>query len=105
MVAKLTKLLLLAPISAGKDRDLSTVIKILKQQGFSRLKDGDQIVRIDAFERKESENLWLVVDRVVVQHDRLIPVEVRPERTEIRSGVRSGDDVRLKQVGFFEFRL
>ena len=64
-----TKLLLLAPISIGQDRDLPTVIKILKQQGFSRIKDGDQIIRIDAFDQSHVDDLYLVVDRIVVQQE------------------------------------
>ncbi len=63
-----TKLLLLSPVHATEDRDLSTLIKILDQQGFSRLKTENGIVRIDEFDAESFQGmLYLVVDRVVVQ--------------------------------------
>ncbi len=62
-----SKLLLLAPILVDKTKNLENVIKILKQQGFARLKVDNKIVRIDEFDPKSSKNLFLVVDRVVVQ--------------------------------------
>ena len=62
-----TKLLLLAPIHPTKDRDLEILVKILKQQGFSRLKIKDGIVRIDEFDTSYAGEINLVVDRIVVQ--------------------------------------
>ncbi|CAG0912107.1 unnamed protein product, partial [Cyprideis torosa] len=44
-----TKLLLLSPIHATEERDLPTLVKIMDQQGFSRLKTESGIVRIDEF--------------------------------------------------------
>jgi len=61
------KLLLLAPIHATEERDLATLVKIMEQQGFSRLKTESGIVRIDDFNPEYEGLLYLVVDRVVVQ--------------------------------------
>ena len=64
-----SKLLLLAPIYIDQDKKLSTVISILKQQGFARLKVKDKVIRIDDFDQVSADKLWLVVDRIVVQKD------------------------------------
>ena len=64
-----SKILLLAPVHIDANRKLETVINILKQQGFSRLKIKDQIIRIDDFDQDSGEEFWLVVDRIVVQKD------------------------------------
>jgi excinuclease ABC subunit A len=61
------KLLLLSPITINKNKNLKTVIKILKQQGFARLKINDEIIRIDEYDFKTQKNIFLVVDRIVVQ--------------------------------------
>ncbi len=62
-----TKLLLLAPVHTTQDRDLATMVKIMSQQGFSRLKTKEGIVRIDDFDLEHEGDLHLVVDRIVVQ--------------------------------------
>ncbi|MEN8125116.1 MAG: excinuclease ABC subunit UvrA [Bacteroidota bacterium] len=64
-----TKLILLAPIIINKDKELDSVINILKQQGFSRLKVDDKIIRIDEIDQKNFKDLYLVVDRFVVQEN------------------------------------
>ena len=64
-----SKLLLLSPIHIEKDKKLDIVINILKQQGFARLKVKGQIIRIDEFDQKTDKDLYLVVDRIVVQND------------------------------------
>ena len=66
-LAEGTKLLLLAPVHITKDRDLATMVKIMSQQGFSRLKTQEGIVRIDDFDLEYTGDLHLVVDRIVVQ--------------------------------------
>jgi len=66
---KNTKLLLLSPIHIEKNKKLETIINILKQQGFARLKVKDKIVKIDDFDLKTDKNLFLVVDRIVVQNN------------------------------------
>ena len=66
---KKTKLLLLCPIVINEDRDLKTVLKVLAQQGYARLKYEDKIYRIEDLptDKKNYDNLKLVVDRIVVQ--------------------------------------
>ena len=66
---KKTKLLLLCPIVINEDRDLKTVLKVLAQQGYARLKYKDKIYRIEDLptNKKNYDNLKLVVDRIVVQ--------------------------------------
>jgi excinuclease ABC subunit A len=64
-----SKMLLLAPVHVEKGKKLSTIIGILKQQGFSRLKVKDNIIRIDDFDQTTKDEFWLVVDRIVVQKD------------------------------------
>lgn len=66
-----TKLLLLAPIEIGQDRELTKVLQVLSQQGYARIKQQDQVLRIEDFDPKNynGSELYLVVDRVIVQHD------------------------------------
>ncbi|MDA9354012.1 excinuclease ABC subunit UvrA [Flavobacteriaceae bacterium] len=66
-----TKLLLLCPIAINEDRDLKTVLKVLSQQGYARIKYEDQIFRIDELptNQKNYSDLKLVVDRVIVKDD------------------------------------
>ncbi|WP_348745211.1 excinuclease ABC subunit UvrA [Tenacibaculum sp. 190524A05c] len=65
------KLLLLSPITIPEGRDLQTVLKVLTQQGYARLKFNDKVYRIDKFPVDEYKNepLELVVDRIVIQHN------------------------------------
>jgi len=66
-----TKLLLLCPIVINKNRDLNTVLKVLSQQGYARIKYEDQIYRIDDVptDKNNYNDLKLVIDRVVVKDD------------------------------------
>lgn len=66
-----TKLLLLAPIHIDKNRDLKTVLQVLEQQGYARLKWNDRVFRISDFPQKDfkNEDLFLVVDRVITKKD------------------------------------
>ena len=66
-----TKLLLLCPIIINEDRDLKTVLKVLSQQGYARIKYEDKIYRIDDLptDKKHYNDLKLVIDRVVVRDD------------------------------------
>jgi excinuclease ABC subunit A len=66
-----TKLLLLAPISIDENRDLKTVLQVLEQQGYARLKWNDKVFRIADFPKEayKNENLYLVVDRVITKDD------------------------------------
>ena len=66
-----TKLLLLSPISINEDRDLKTVLKVLSQQGYARVKHEDQIYRIDDLPTNKNNynDLKLVIDRVIVRNN------------------------------------
>lgn len=66
-----TKLLLLAPVEINESRDVATVLKVLTQQGYARLKFNGKVIRIEDFEVADykNEELLLVVDRVIVQHN------------------------------------
>lgn len=66
-----TKLLLLSPIIIDENRELKTVLQVLEQQGYARLKYKDEVFRISDFplETYKNEPLYLVVDRIIVQHE------------------------------------
>ncbi len=66
-----TKLLLLAPVVIDENRDLKTVLQVLEQQGYARLKWNDKVYRIPYFpeENFKNEPLFLVVDRIVTKND------------------------------------
>ena len=65
-----TKLLILAPLAVTKNRTLEGVIQLYKQQGYARLFVNDAVVRIDDFNTKKSNKVELVVDRVIVKHEK-----------------------------------
>jgi len=65
-----SKLLLLAPITVDEDRTLSQKVKVLQQQGFARIKVNNEIIRIEDFDGTTvATDLFLVVDRVIINHD------------------------------------
>jgi excinuclease ABC subunit A len=66
-----TKLLLLAPIIIDEGRDLKTLLQVLEQQGYARLKWKDKVVRIGSVivEEYNNEDLFLVVDRIITKDD------------------------------------
>ncbi|MCF2873107.1 MULTISPECIES: excinuclease ABC subunit UvrA [unclassified Tenacibaculum] len=66
-----TKLLLLAPIAINEKRDIKTVIQVLTQQGYARIKHNDTVYRIDEFPIADfkGNELLLVVDRIVVKNE------------------------------------
>jgi len=71
-----TKLLLLAPIPLKKDKNIDVYLNILLQQGYSRIKINDEIVRLKTpfskgfiLQVKNAKQLHIVVDRIVVQHN------------------------------------
>ncbi|MEN8878919.1 MAG: excinuclease ABC subunit UvrA, partial [Polaribacter sp.] len=66
-----TKLLLLSPIFIHENRDLKTVLQVLEQQGYARLKWKSKVYRIADLPQKEYKNepLFLVVDRIVTKED------------------------------------
>ncbi len=72
-VPESSKLLLLAPIILEEGRPLKNKLNALIQQGFSRIKIGDEIVKISTILNEEiqplQENLFLVVDRVIIKKE------------------------------------
>lgn len=66
-----TKLLLLAPVFIDENRDLKTVLKVLVQQGYARVKAENTVYKIDdfPFDDFKGDLFYLVIDRVVVKHE------------------------------------
>ncbi|WP_298781494.1 excinuclease ABC subunit UvrA [uncultured Polaribacter sp.] len=66
-----TKLLLLAPIIIDENRDLKTVLQVLEQQGYARLKWKDTVYRISDLpqDKFKNEDLFLVVDRIITKNE------------------------------------
>ncbi len=66
-----TKLLLLSPIIIDENKDIKTVLYLLEQQGYARLKWNNEIFRIADFpvEKYDNEKLLLVIDRIVKKDD------------------------------------
>src|SRR5699024_1059161 len=65
------KLLLLAPISVEDGRTPKEKVEVLAKQGYSRIKIGAAVTRIDKadLEQLDPENLQLVVDRIIKKDD------------------------------------
>ncbi len=64
-----SKLLLLAPIYIENEKKTDTVLKILEQQGYSRIKVGNEILRINDVNNTKVKDFLLVVDRIVLRDD------------------------------------
>lgn len=66
------KLLLLSPLVLEKGRTLENKLKALQQQGYARIKVGDDVLRIDdalAAKLNSKNQLFLVIDRIVYQNN------------------------------------
>ena len=65
------KLLLLAPVFVEEGRTTEEKLKVLLQQGYSRIKSRDSVLRIDESDLKGigQKDLFLVVDRIVTKED------------------------------------
>jgi excinuclease ABC subunit A len=64
-----TKVLLLAPVHIPEERNLLQTLKILAQQGYSRIKYKGEIIRIEDVDTEIEHDFHLVIDRIVVQED------------------------------------
>ena len=64
-----TKLLLLAPVHIPKERNVLQTLKILAQQGYSRIKYNNKITRIEEITNEIDHDFYLVVDRIAVKND------------------------------------
>ncbi len=64
------KLLLLSPIHLEQGRTIENKLQALIHQGFSRIKIGDAVERIELIENFENSNpISLVVDRIIVKEN------------------------------------
>ncbi|KUO68887.1 MAG: ABC-ATPase UvrA [Lutibacter sp. BRH_c52] len=64
-----TKVLLLSPVHIPEERNLLQTLKILAQQGYSRIKYKGEIIRIEDVDTEIEHDFHLVIDRIVVQDD------------------------------------
>ncbi|MFD2518820.1 excinuclease ABC subunit UvrA [Salinimicrobium flavum] len=66
-----SKLLLLAPVHVEESRTAEEKLKVLLQQGYSRMKIGKEVLRIDESDLSGlgKKDLFLVVDRIVYKDD------------------------------------
>jgi len=64
------KLLLLAPVFLEEGRSMENKLQALSQQGYSRVKVGDTVIRIDELKGASlPKDIQLVIDRVITQND------------------------------------
>ncbi|MBC5841046.1 MAG: excinuclease ABC subunit UvrA [Flavobacteriaceae bacterium] len=66
-----SKWLLLAPIHLEKGRKFEDKLKVLLQQGFSRILVGDKMIRLDEIEQHklDPKKTTLIIDRIVVKEE------------------------------------
>ncbi len=66
-----SKMLLLAPVHVEQSRTPEEKLKVLLQQGYSRMKFNGEVLRIDEADlsKIEEKDLFLVVDRIVTKDD------------------------------------
>lgn len=64
-----TKLLLLAPVHIPDERSVVQTLKILAQQGYSRIKYKGKVERIEDITEEIDHDFYLVIDRIVVKND------------------------------------
>src|SRR5690606_16535262 len=64
------KLLLLAPIRLEEGRTMENKIQALAQQGYSRIKIKEEVLRIDELNRKSfPKKIDLVIDRIITKDE------------------------------------
>ena len=66
-----SKWLLLSPIHLEKGRVLEDKLKVLLQQGFSRILVNNEVVRLDNLDHNSlnNKNIFLIIDRIVVKEE------------------------------------
>ena len=64
-----TKLLLLSPVHIPPKRSVLQTLKILAQQGYSRIQYKNEILRIDDISNEIEHDFFIVIDRIVVKND------------------------------------
>jgi len=67
-LAEASKLLLLAPIELSNGRNLETTLKVLSQQGYSRIKINGEIKKITEINSYDCEDIFLVVQRIITEN-------------------------------------
>ena len=65
-----TRYTILAPIILREDRSLKQQLEIDLKQGFTRLEVNGEMVRIDEYEPKEGDTVFLLVDRMTASHEK-----------------------------------
>jgi len=64
------KLLLLSPITLENGRTMANKLKVLQQQGYSRILCQKEVLRIEeTLETNFDKDIYLVVDRIIVKHE------------------------------------
>ena len=64
-----TKLLLLSPVHIPQERNVLQTLKILAQQGYSRIKYNGKILRIEEVTTEIEHDFHLVIDRIIVRNN------------------------------------
>ena len=65
-----TRYVLLAPVILREGRTLKQQLDISQKEGFTRLEVNGTMVRIEEYEPKEGDVVFLLVDRLVASHDK-----------------------------------
>jgi len=66
-----TRWILSVKLEAHHGKDIKTIVRILEQQGYARLKNGNDIIRIDQALKNDikTDDLELVIDRIQLKND------------------------------------
>ena len=64
-----TRLLLLSPVHIPQERNVLQTLKILAQQGYSRIKYKEKILRIEEVTTEIEHDFYLVIDRIIVKNN------------------------------------
>ena len=65
-----TRFTVLAPLLLREDRTLAQQLEVDMQQGFNRLEVNGQMVRIDEYQPREVDTIFLLVDRMTVSTEK-----------------------------------
>ena len=65
-----TRYTLLAPVILREGRDLKQQLDVSQKEGFTRLEVNGKVVRMDEYVPEEGDTVFLMVDRLVVSHEK-----------------------------------
>ena len=65
-----TRFTVLAPLLLREDRTLAQQLEVDMQQGFNRLEVNGQMVRIDEYQPREDDTIFLLIDRMTVSTEK-----------------------------------